>query len=125
MSYNKHNIHTSAMLIPVSYGEEEDAIGDTPLNFIRERMLSNKNNNKNNNKNHINNKDEDKMESQKYNNTGNTRPVYFRLMNCCPKPNYYLIMALICAVLLHNNNFSVFYTDDRLNIDLLGVNGWW
>ena len=106
---NKNNNNNNTMSISTQY---DDSIGETPLFIIRERI---------NNKNLIS--DEDEMERQSCN-VKNNKSVYFKLLDCCPKLNYYLVMAMVCAILLHNNNLSYFYTDDRLNLNLLGGN-WW
>jgi hypothetical protein len=96
---------------------DDDDVKETPLNVIKERIL----------KKEMIAADEDELESQTYieeKNRKNPR-VYFRLLYCVPKPNYYIVLVLICAALLDKNNLSYFYTDDQLNLGLVGVNAWW
>ena len=96
---------------------DDDDVKETPLYVIKARIL----------KKEMIAADEDELESQTYieeKNRKNSR-VYFRLLDCVPKPNYYIVLVLICAALLDKNNLSYFYTDDQLNLGLLGGNAWW
>lgn len=96
---------------------DDDDVKETPLYVIKARIL----------KKEMIAADEDELESQtciEEKNRKNSR-VYFRLLDCVPKPNYYIVLVLICAALLDKNNLSYFYTDDQLNLGLLGGNAWW
>ena len=96
---------------------DDDDVKETPLYVIKARIL----------KKEMIAADEDELESQtciEEKNRKNSR-VYFRLLECVPKPNYYIVLVLICAALLDKNNLSYFYTDDQLNLGLLGGNAWW
>ena len=97
---------------------DDDEVKETPLYEIKARIL----------KKEMTAADDDEMESQTYiERDRKNSTVYFRLFECMPTHNYYLVLVIICAALLHNNNLSYFYTDDQLNVGLLGGDNyrWW
>ena len=119
MSIINTNLSKEESKTPIAQNNrfDDDDVKETPLYVIKARIL----------KKEMIAADEDELESQTYieeKNRKNSR-VYFRLLDCVPKPNYYIVLVLICAALLDKNNLSYFYTDDQLNLGLLGGNAWW
>ncbi len=113
---NFSNEKSTKPIAPSNWFDDDD-VKETPLSVIKERIL----------KKEMIAADDDELESQTYieeKNRKNSR-VYFRLLDCVPKPNYYIVLVLICAALLDKNNLSYFYTDDQLNLGVVGVNAWW
>ena len=70
---------------------DTDPAGQTHINAIYQRIKNRQIYN------------EDQLESQLLNDVPNIDIT--RLINYFPRPNYYLIIAIICAIFLHNNTF--------------------